>query len=74
MKLMAALSQGCDKQAPVIVGGIGGSGTRVVAEILQASGVYLGTYLNAALDNVFFARLITKDPEWWTRDDLDRRL
>jgi sulfotransferase family protein len=48
---------------PVVVGGVGGSGTRVVAEILQGLGVYLGADLNDASDNRWFT-LLCKLPRW----------
>lgn len=41
---------------PVVVAGVGGSGTRVVAEMLQALGIFLGTDLNEARDNMRLAR------------------
>lgn len=36
----------------VFIGGIGGSGTRVVAEIVKGLGVHMGRNLNGALDNL----------------------
>jgi hypothetical protein len=36
---------------PIVVGGTGGSGTRLVAELLQAAGVFMGDDLNYALDS-----------------------
>lgn len=48
---------------PVAIGGLGGSGTRVVANILAQSGVRIGAHLNGALDNLFFTNLL-KDPQW----------
>jgi len=42
---------------PIIIGGNGGSGTRVVAEILIRSGVYLGYDLNESNDNLLFTYL-----------------
>jgi hypothetical protein len=36
---------------PIVIGGLGGSGTRVVAAAVQASDVHLGHNLNAALDD-----------------------
>lgn len=42
---------------PVIVGGVGGSGTRVVAEILEALGIFMGDDLNDAHDNLRLARV-----------------
>ena len=41
-------------QNPVAIGGVGGSGTRVVAQILQTLGFHLGTDLNRAKDNLWF--------------------
>ena len=48
---------------PIAVGGVGGSGTRVVADLLQKLGFYLGGDLNRALDNQWFA-LLFKRPRW----------
>ncbi len=42
---------------PVVVGGVGGSGTRVVAEIMRHLGVYTGCVLNKAGDNKWFSLL-----------------
>jgi len=42
---------------PIVIGGTGGSGTRLVAEILQAAGVFIGKELNYALDALPYARL-----------------
>lgn len=50
----------------MIIGGVGGSGTRVVAQIARAAGVNIGSYVNGSLDNVFFARLICQLPHLWT--------
>ena len=49
---------------PVAIGGIGGSGTRVVVEILQDLGYYLGDDLNAALDNLLFTLLFKRRSLW----------
>lgn len=43
--------------APVAIGGLGGSGTRVIAAILRESGVAIGCDLNDALDNLWFTLL-----------------
>jgi hypothetical protein len=51
-----------EKFGPIIVGGIGGSGTRVVARILQMLGVYMGSNLNETLDNLWFT-LLMKRPD-----------
>ena len=53
-------------QGPVVVGGVGGSGTRVVVEIMRRLGVYTGSDLNKAGDNKWFT-LLCKLP----RFDLD---
>lgn len=49
---------------PVAIGGIGGSGTRVVAEILLRQGLNLGSSLNQSNDNLIFTRNF-KRPEWF---------
>lgn len=41
-------------EAPVALGGIGGSGTRLGATILQALGYFIGDDLNGPLDNLWF--------------------
>jgi hypothetical protein len=41
---------------PIVVAGVGGSGTRLVAEMLQALGIFLGSELNEASDNMRLAR------------------
>jgi hypothetical protein len=46
--------------SPVIIGGNGGSGTRVVAEVLIRSGAYLGYDLNEANDNLLFTYLFKR--------------
>lgn len=40
--------------SPVAVGGVGGSGTRVIANALTIIGYYIGDDLNEALDNLWF--------------------
>lgn len=51
---------------PVVIGGIGGSGTRVVAEIIDHLGYYIGKDLNSARDNLWFLMLF-KRPRWYCR-------
>ncbi len=62
---------------PIAVGGVGGSGTRVVARVLRELGFYLGGSLNEALDNLWFT-LLFKRPGWFTRfpseEDVSRAL
>ena len=54
--------------SPVIaIGGVGGSGTRVIAQILIDQGFYLGSDLNHANDNLWFT-LLFKRPKWFLRN------
>jgi hypothetical protein len=46
------------------VGGLGGSGTRLVAHLLREMGFHLGHFLNKELDNLVFTRLF-KNPDWY---------
>lgn len=46
--------------SPVCMGGVGGSGTRVGAEIMLALGIYIGPVLNRANDNFSFPPLKKK--------------
>jgi hypothetical protein len=39
---------------PIAIGGVGGSGTRVIASVLAHLGIYIGDDLNDALDNLWF--------------------
>jgi len=55
------------ENGPVVIGGIGGSGTRVVAEILALFGFYLGSDLNSASDNLTYT-LLFKRPEWFKKN------
>jgi hypothetical protein len=48
---------------PVVVGGLGGSGTRVVAEMLRRLDVYIGGDLNDSIDNLWWT-LLFKLPRW----------
>jgi len=48
----------------VAVGGLGGSGTRVITSLLREHGVDMGSSLNAALDNLFFT-LLFRRPSWF---------
>lgn len=51
---------------PVAIGGVGGSGTRVVAEIIKRLGFYIGGDLNLANDNLWFT-LLFKRPDWFSK-------
>jgi hypothetical protein len=46
--------------APVVIGGIGGSGTRLVTQLLQQEGVFFGGELNESLDNLWFSLLFVR--------------
>jgi hypothetical protein len=50
---------------PVVIGGVGGSGTRVAAEIVDQIGIYIGDDLNAAKDNRSFMLLFKR--QGWHR-------
>lgn len=56
-----------NKFGPIAIGGLGGSGTRVVAELLQEIGFFLGDDLNSALDNLSFT-LLFKRPQWFMKN------
>ena len=57
---------------PVIIGGVGGSGTRVVAELISHLGFYIGDDLNRARDNLWFL-LLFKRPRWYRQARHDSR-
>lgn len=46
--------------APIAIGGVGGSGTRVVAELVGNLGIHMGTDLNDALDTLWFTLLFKR--------------
>jgi hypothetical protein len=48
------------KNGPVVIGGMGGSGTRVVAEICSSFGIYLGDDLSLASDNLLYTLLFRR--------------
>lgn len=50
--------------SPVAVGGVGGSGTRLIAQILRHLGFYLGDDLNKASDNLWFTLLFKRTELW----------
>ena len=59
-----ALSSEMLTEPLLAVGGLGGSGTRVVGQILQELGFYLGPELNPQLDNILFT-LLFKRRDWF---------
>lgn len=50
---------------PIAIGGVGGSGTRLVADIVSQCGFYLGSSLNGSHDNLWFTFLLRR-PYWFT--------
>lgn len=46
--------------APVAVGGVGGSGTRIVAQLLRETGIHMGDDLNDASDTLWFTLLFKR--------------
>ena len=48
----------------IAVGGLGGSGTRVIARMLQMLDIYVGSSLNSKLDNLWFT-LLFKRQSWF---------
>lgn len=57
---------------PLLIAGIGGSGTRVVARLLVELGFYIGEDLNDALDNLSYT-LLLKRPRWYMRASTRQR-
>lgn len=69
------LYKGYILRGPIVIGGIGGSGTRIVAQIIMECNFYLGTDLSAANDNLWFT-LLFRRPAWFrcvleSNDDSD---
>lgn len=55
-------SASCGFQGPVAIGGVGGSGTRIVAQLIQELGYFLGDHLNISRDNIdFTVRFVRPD-------------
>jgi hypothetical protein len=54
---------------PVAVGGVGGSGTRLIAEILRHLGYYIGGDLNESADNLWFTLLFKRTELWAPETD-----
>lgn len=46
--------------SPIIIGGLGGSGTRLVVNLLRKMGVHFGGELNDSLDNLWFSLLFVR--------------
>lgn len=58
---------------PVAIGGVGGSGTRLIAEITKELGFYIGEALNPQNDNLFFT-LLFKRPDWFHKFPSDNEI
>lgn len=56
--------------SPVAIGGVGGSGTRLIAQIVEQFGWYMGGDLNGSADNLWFT-LLFKRAEFWPGVGLD---
>lgn len=54
------MSKPWKENGPIVIAGIGGSGTRLIAEICSSAGVYLGNDLNRALDNLSYTLLFRR--------------
>ena len=51
-----------NSSGPIIIGGVGGSGTRIFADVLQAMGCHIGGNLNGASDFLTFSLLTRNAP------------
>jgi len=60
--------------APIVIGGLGGSGTRLVVSLLQEMGVNMGGELNESLDNMWFSLLFVRRSILLKSDDELRKL
>jgi hypothetical protein len=47
-------------KGPIAIGGIGGSGTRIVAQLLLDCGIYMGAFQNEMQDNLWFTLLFRR--------------
>ena len=59
------------ENGPIVIGGMGGSGTRLVAEICSLFGVYLGDDLNVASDNLLYT-LLFRRRTWFYKSFQDK--
>ena len=57
-------SRNLQADSPVVISGIGGSGTRVVASCVQELGLFMGHDLNSELDDWWFTYLFRR-PLWY---------
>lgn len=66
------MQESIKRNGPVVVGGVGGSGTRVVIRILSTLGFFVGSDLNEADDN-FWHTMLFKRPRWYPKVRDDRK-
>lgn len=60
----------------IAIGGLGGSGTRLVCDIFKHWGFFMGTYLNESLDNLVFT-ILFKNPQWFknaSAEEINQRI
>lgn len=57
-------------RTPIVVGGIGGSGTRLIAQLMKDMNYYMGNDLNAAQDNLWFTLLFKRHETYRSRGAL----
>ena len=60
-----------NKDSPIVIGGVGGSGTRVVAQMMSEAGVYIGDLLNEPNDNLWFTLLFRRP--WLLNDENEKQ-
>ncbi|MEZ5572066.1 MAG: sulfotransferase [Halioglobus sp.] len=57
---MSEFEIAAEDSSPIVIGGLGGSGTRLVTEIVQKEGVTFGGPKNDFLDNLWFSLLFVR--------------
>ena len=60
--------------SPIAIGGVGGSGTRVVAHLMQELGFDMGKDLNHSLDDLCFTALFKRKALWPIEDNISELL
>lgn len=71
--MLPFLRKSLSRETPIVIGGTGGSGTRVVHELLEAAGIYMGSNLNISRDAMDFEPLLDEiiNPVLQTTRSLD---
>jgi len=59
-KMLSEYAIAAEDSSPIVIGGVGGSGTRLIARILRDQGTSLPGELNEALDNLWFSLLFVR--------------